>query len=473
MPNKTLAPAARRRAEPPPLQARPRGFRFTDAFLQKLKMPEGQRELIQFEAGTGLGIRMSANGIFFIVQLPLPNGGRYRATLGAYGKLTVDDARKAVQALAGDIARGVDPRQKQAEAKAAAKAAAEAVEVQKFTARVLVERWRRDSLSTRRPAYALRAYRSVDRMFGSLLNVPAASLTRADVKKALEAKRTKKTKKTGRSRVEGGPGAVRNAVAALHAAYRWALSEELIDQNPLNGLKLPPRGADRDRVLSTDEARRIFAAAGAQPYPAGQFVKLLMLTGARCAEMAGLRWDEIITEEDGSKAIELPPSRTKNNSGHYVPLSQAALAVIAECAHHRVVGSSYVLTSDGWRSFNNYSRIKRALDETLAGAVPHWRYHDFRRTIVSTLAARPFRFSPIVLDKLLGHQPTKLTPIARIYQREEHLDDRREALEAWGRHLTAAPATVSKLPQKQREGRRSDLPGDIEKPPKRRLLTPS
>ena len=112
MPTKTIIPATqqpRRRAEPPPLQARPRGFRLSDAFLQKLKMPEGRREVIQFEAGTGLGVRVSANGIFFIVQLPLPSGGRYRATLGAYGKLTVDDARRAVQAKAGDIARGVDP----------------------------------------------------------------------------------------------------------------------------------------------------------------------------------------------------------------------------------------------------------------------------------------------------------------------------------------------------------------------------
>jgi Arm DNA-binding domain len=159
MPTKTIMPMihqARRRAEPPPLQARPRGFRLSDAFLQKLKMPEGRREVIQFEAGTGLGARVSANGIFFIVQLPLPNGGRYRTTLGAYGKLTIDDARRAVQALAGDIARGVDPKQKQAETQAAEKAKAEAAEIEKFTARVLVERWRRDSLSTRRPAYALR-----------------------------------------------------------------------------------------------------------------------------------------------------------------------------------------------------------------------------------------------------------------------------------------------------------------------------
>ena len=33
---------------------RPRGFRFSDAFMKKLKMPEGRREVIQFEENTGL-----------------------------------------------------------------------------------------------------------------------------------------------------------------------------------------------------------------------------------------------------------------------------------------------------------------------------------------------------------------------------------------------------------------------------------
>jgi integrase len=75
----------------------------------------------------------------------------------------------------------------------------------------------------------------------------------------------------------------------LRAAYGWALSEELIDQDPLNGLKLPAHAADRDRVLTIDEARRIYAAAGRLDYPAQHFIRLLLLTGARRAEIAGLR----------------------------------------------------------------------------------------------------------------------------------------------------------------------------------------
>jgi integrase len=414
-------------------------------------MPEGRREVIQFEAGTGLGVRVSASGqISFIVQLRLKDGSRWRETLGAYGKLTIEAARDAAQALAGDIAKGVDPRLRAREAEAQAKVEAEAAEARLFTVRALVERWRRDSLSTRRPGYAVRAYRGVEQTFKALLDTPAAALTRADVRKWLEQRRTPKTKRSpGRgARFSGGPAAVRNAAASLHAAYRWALGEELIDQDPLNGLKLPARTADRERVLTTDETRRIYAAAGRLDYPAQQFIRLLLLTGCRRAEIAGLRWDEIMTEADGARAIVLPPARTKTKAGHHVPLSAKALEVIAECAKARIVGSPYVLTSDGWRQFANFSRVKLALDEAL-GDIADWRLHDFRRTIVSILARKPFRYNPVVLDLLLGHQPSQLSPVARIYQQEKHHDDRCEALEAWAKHLTEPPATVSDLRQER------------------------
>ena len=177
-----------------------------------------------------------------------------------------------------------------------------------------------------------------------------------------------------------------------------------------------------------------------------------MLTGARRAEIAGLRWDEIVTEDDGSRAIVLPGARTKTGAGHHIPLSAEALKVIAECRRMSIVGSKYVLTSDGHQPFANFNRVKDWLDEALendGGAIPPWRLHDFRRTIVSTLAAKPFRYDPTVLDRLLGHQPSTLSAVARIYQREQSIDLRGEALEAWGKHLTAAPATVTKLPKRQ------------------------
>ena len=455
MPDTHTTTPPSRRAKPPATQRprKKRAFRFSDDFLAKYKLPDGRREVILFEETTGLGARFSQTGqISFIVQLPLKDGGRHRETLGSYGKLTIESARAAAQALAGKIALGVDLQAERAEVEAKAVAKAQAEEVKKFTLGVLIDAWRRRHLNAQRPQYAIWAFRNVERTFKALLKVPAASVKRADVRKALEAFLEPQTvKRAGRgNKTVGGPSAARNAAASLKAAYKWAASGdvELLSENPLVGLSLPGSAVERERTLTTDEARRVYAAADRLDYPGRQFIKLLMLTGARRAEIAGLRWDEIMTEDDGSRAIVLPGARTKTGAPHFVPLSQEALRVIAECAKRRIIGCPYVLTSDGHQSFANFNRVKDWLDEALesdGGAIPPWRLHDFRRTIVSTLAAKPFRYDPTVLDRLLGHQPSTLSAVARIYQREQSIDLRGEALEAWGKHLTQAPATVTAL----------------------------
>jgi len=416
---------------------KPTSFRFTDSYLQRLKVPPGKRELIQFEPNTGLGIRTSALQISFIVQLRLKDGRRWRETLGPYGKLTVEAARTAVQAIAGDIAKGIDPFLSRAEA---IKVTRLAEEVKRFTLRALVERWRRDHLSERRMSYARRAVAGVTRNFASLLDQPAAALTKADVKAAIEA-----------TREASGPAAARFAAATLRAALRWALSEDLLAVDPLNGFKPPPHTTGRERVLKDGELRRIWEAAGRLRYPGGPFVKLLLLTGARRHEIAGLRWDEI-SEAEGGKAIELPSARTKTGAGHRIPLTAAAVQVLSTCP--RVVGCSYVFSSDGWRALNNFDRVKKAIDEEIAKSGPpilDWTFHDFRRSLVSTLASEDFDFDPVVLDMLLGHVPSKLSSIARIYQKHQFAGTRRGALEAWAGHVTQVPASVSRLPASKGE----------------------
>jgi integrase len=412
--------------------------RFTDQFISKLKVPPGAANVTVFEARTGLGIRKSAAGaVSFVCQLRLRDGRRWRQTVGSYGKLTIAAAREAVQVMAGDIAKNIDPFAEAEKAREAAKEAAAAKEAERFTLRVLVKRWERDHLSGRRYQYAKRAVANVTRAFADLMDTPAAKITRREVRAAIDLAREK-----------SGPGTARQAGVQIGSAFRWAVGEDLLETNPLQGIKLPDAPPARERTPSEDEARRLWAAAGALNYPAGPFVRLLMLTGCRRNEIARLRWDEIADEADGSKAIVLVGERTKTGVGHHVPLSRAALDVLAECRRMQVIGCQFVLSSDGWRATNDFDRIKNALMDKVAEAgrpIENLRLHDFRRCLVSTLARKPYRFDPVVLDKLLGHQPSKLSPVARIYSREEFHDVRREALEAWGEYLTRPAAEVVTL----------------------------
>ena len=145
-----------------------------------------------------------------------------------------------------------------------------------------------------------------------------------------------------------------------------------------------------------------------------------------------------LTEADGS-AIEIPPGpRTKTGVGHYASLSKAALGIIAECKRYRIVGSPFVMSNDGRRALGGFDRTKRRIDQALLDRgddVVNWRLQVFRSALVSILAGEPHRLNPIVLDKLLGHQPRQLNKIARIYQREEFKSARREALTLWGRRF--------------------------------------
>jgi integrase len=415
----------------------PAPARFSDDWLLRARR-EAVGERVIFEAdGTGLGVRISPSNISFICQLRMKDGRRWRSKVGRYGSLTVEQARNAVKVLAGQIVLGIDPGE-EARQKAEERRQREAeAEANRFTVRALVEQWHRRHLAAkRRSSYAVTAYRRILNHFADLLDVPAAMIDRKAVRKAVDT-----------ASDEAGPTAARNALVNLKSAYSWALTEELIDADPLGRrLKLPEKGADRTRCLDIGSARRVFDAADKLGYPGGTFVKLLLLTGARRSEISGLLWKEIVEDDDGW-LISLPPDRTKTGSAHFVPLSAAALAVIDEARGHRVLGCEYVLSSDGAVHFADYARCKQALDAEV-GEIEPWTFHDTRRSLVSWLAAQGY--NPVTCDKLLGHQPVMLTAIARVYARHEAAGERREMLEVWGKALTMPPAEVVRMKRRRR-----------------------
>ncbi len=218
----------------------------------------------------------------------------------------------------------------------------------------LVEAWRSKHLIVnRRPSYAKRAPRAIELTFESLLKRPATAITADEARKARIAAEDKR-----------GVAAARFAAAALIAAYHWAVAQGRLKASPIDGLALPSATPGRDRVLTVAEIRRVWAAACRLPYPGGPFVRLLMLTGARRSEIAGLKRAEIVEGDTGLKTIELGPERTKTDARHVIPLADAALDVLAACP--RFSGCEYVFSSDGWRGINNFDRLKLALDAEIA-----------------------------------------------------------------------------------------------------------
>ena len=68
--------------------------------------------------------------------------------------------------------------------------------------------------------------------------------------------------------------------------------------------------------LSDDEIAEIWRAAGDAASPYGTIVRLLILTGQRRGEVAGMNWGEI---SDDLATWTMPGERTKNGVAHVVP----------------------------------------------------------------------------------------------------------------------------------------------------------
>jgi hypothetical protein len=129
--------------------------------------------------------------------------------------------------------------------------------------------------------------------------------------------------------------------------------------------------------------------------------------------------------------------------------------VIADCPVHQ--GCPFVFTNNGVKAQGDTVRLKAKLDALLKadGSPPMepWVFHDFRRSLVSCLAKRGH--NPVAIDMLLGHKPSHLNAIARVYQQHDFGSERVAALNAWGQIVTESPSRASRLAPRLRPRRRS------------------
>jgi integrase len=218
----------------------------------------------------------------------------------------------------------------------------------------------------------------------------------------------------------------RSMSATLSKMFGWLSAHRHIATNPALGLFRPPPAAGRDRVLNADEIRKFWAATDTVGEPFGAVLKLLLLTGQRLNEIAGLRWDELA--EDGSEIL-LPGSRTKNHRQHRVPLAPLAQDLVASMP--RTDDCPYVFSTTRRTPTKGFSRPKERLDAVMR--IPPWRIHDLRRSCVTQMAELGIR--PDVIELCVNHTSGSRGNIAGLYNRSELLPERRAALERWAQHV--------------------------------------
>ena len=233
---------------------------------------------------------------------------------------------------------------------------------------------------------------------------------------------------------------------SLSAFFSWCMQQGLLEQNPVVGTARRPE-ASRARVLSDAELKLIWTALEDNDF--GAIIRLLLLTGQRANEIAGLCWSEIVDDR-----IVLPGQRTKNGREQVVPLSLAAQEILDR--RERRADRDHVFGS-GHGPFSGWSKSKARLDARILAKsgirLAHWVPHDLRRTTATRLAE--LGVLPHVIESVLNHVSGSKAGTHGIYNRASYEPEKTAALILWGEHVMALvegrKAKIVPLPQRRHE----------------------
>jgi integrase len=429
-------------------------MKLTERKIETLAIEDGRKDRLVFDdAQRGLAVRVTASGgRTYLCQYTL-HGRKQRVPLGACSAVALSKAREAAAAIMGDVAKGRNPAAERKDAAAADRAKRAR---NRLTLRVLIDDWNRLHLAGRRPRYAQEAVRALDYAFADALDDAAEDLDRAAVVRALDALTRRRRRKDGSGTDKPKGLAMTGRTAAYgRAAFAWAVKRGAVHANPFSNLPIAKGAAKRERVLSDTEIAEIWRAAGDTPSSYGTIVRLLILTGQRRGEVAGMSWSEI---SDDLLTWAMPSERTKNGAPHRVPLSAPARDLLRallpqhegdarRAIEDRRAQGALALPGALGTPFAGWSKAKAALDKAVvkvrakaakdASANPTplapWSVHDLRRTVATGLQRLGVRLE--VTEALLNHISGSRGGIAGVYQRHDWAAEKRAALDAWAAHV--------------------------------------
>jgi integrase len=217
-------------------------------------------------------------------------------------------------------------------------------------------------------------------------------------------------------------------LAVCRIFFRWAIRPQrrYITVNPLEGMQIA-KSKKRKRILTDDELRRVWHAAGQAEGDFGEIVRLLILMGQRRGETGSLAK---IYYFHNQQTVTLPAELTKNNRAHTFPVGPMASAIIHKKAQENrdspLLFPARGPALKGDRPFSGWSKCKKALDE-IANIAP-WTLHDLRRTFRTNLGRLKVR--PDIAERLVNHISAR-TDMEETYDLWTYLPEMREAMEKW------------------------------------------
>ncbi|KWV95700.1 site-specific integrase [Erythrobacter sp. AP23] len=169
----------------------------------------------------------------------------------------------------------------------------------------------------------------------------------------------------------------------------------------------------------------------------GRFaLDLLILTGTRSQEVRLATWDEFDLEE---RLWTIPAEHMKRSKAHVVPLSEAALGVLAKADAFRVEGAEVVFSGATGKAMSDMTLLK-----VLRDMQEPFHVHGFRSAFTDWAANAGFPNA--VVEAALAHKTPDAVQAA--YRRTTYLGTeedpgmRVKLMEAWGAYCSGS-VTVS------------------------------
>lgn len=412
----------------------------SDATLRAIKPPATGREIWRDQRVSGLQLQVTSRGVMTWYLVAKFKGKAERFNLGHYvrgedaeGQLATVRAEAAT--LADKLRAGAHPEIE----RKAAQAADEERQRDSFAA--VRKRFLERHAAQKKPRTAA-AYKHAleSARLKEWEQRPVRDITRRDVLDLLD-----------RIAVQDkAPIMANRQLAYLRKFFNWCAEVDILREGepiPTDRVKPPQRKEKpRERWLSRAEVALLWKVAGGQAYPFGPFVRLLLATGQRRDEVATIRRGDV----QGDRWTQ---ADNKGGRVHIVPLHPIAQTLLAGLPE--IKDTTLVFTTTGKTAISGFSKYKLALDkaieaikakEGLTGVFDEpWTLHDLRRTMTTHM--REMRISRDVCSKLLNHAPKGVT--ASVYDQWEMIDEKTEAMKAWGALLleitSSKPANVVKL----------------------------
>ena len=304
--------------------------RSVDAAAKKEK-----RYYVWDSALPGFGIRIETSGAkTFIVRYRAEGGGRTAAqrfiTVGRYGTLTAEAARKQAKVLLGGVAKGEDPADER-RAKRAEMRMSGLIDLYEEEGCV-VQRGKRQGVPMKPLTKQFTMARLRNHVVPLLGHKRVTEINAGDIERFVRdvaAGKTARDEKVGprkRIIVRGGEGIARKVVRDLSAVFSFAARSEIVSRNPCETAAVRKTDNQRERFLTLEEVSQLGAALdeleqeGANP-KALNIARLWALTGCRRNEIAALKWPELnlddgLLELDDSKTgkVDPPPGCSRHRA---------------------------------------------------------------------------------------------------------------------------------------------------------------